>query len=170
MARRSAAALTVVVALIGIPGTPASAATHHLRTVTDVTVQCVTTPQFPGGPTGPVTRTFHIVAEAPSKVSRRAAAEATVSIDYTVSTGADVGAIALDVTQNGASTRQFVTVGPGAPALEGTATVPVTAKPGSSVTWSIAYWGQAAFFGSVTIQDVCTPAAPIVIAKSRVTG
>jgi hypothetical protein len=106
----------------------------------------------------------------PRKVSRGTAAAVSASVDYQVSTVAQVGGIAIGALQSGIHTQHFITVGSGAGTIAGSTEVPVTERAGRRIAWSLDYFGQSYSDGGFTIADTCVPIEPVPLPTSRVIG
>jgi hypothetical protein len=171
MGLRSCFAAVTVAVVTSVPGVVAGAAQTETQTVAvDIEARCETLPHIPGGPDGPVFRQFHLVVTTPRRVARRHDATVSASVDYSVSSLAQIGGIAIEAIQSGISTLHFIIVPPSSPSIEGSVAVPVTAAPGRHIEWVVAYFGQSATFGGLTISDTCVPTTPIHLPSTRITG
>jgi hypothetical protein len=148
----------------------AGASTPPRTTVVDVTARCETLPRLPGAP-GPVMRQFRLEVTTPRHVRRHSTATVSAEVNYQVSGLPQVvGGIAVQAVQSGAATLHFITVGPGASSISGSVQVPVTARAGRTIQWTIPYFGQAGDFGGVQVADTCVPTQSVVLPETKVTG
>jgi hypothetical protein len=166
--RRALIALVGVAVGSALAIPTAGAAARHRSFSGSVLSNCDEQPPPPRQPFS-YTESRVVSLRTPRHVSRRRASSVDVTVEFPVSSSAQVGGVALVARQGGVETTRFVVAPPGSSRIAGSASVPVSAKPGRTVEWRIAYYGQQATISGFTISQTCRPAATVSV-RSKITG
>jgi hypothetical protein len=126
------------------------------------TASCVTT----GGIHGPVTvtKTFGYDVSAPDTVAPGGGASVTVRVGYAVPTTAQIGVARFEVV-GGTTPQNVISAAPGATEITGAIAVQATGAVGTTLDVSLSEFGAAAVISGHLISEVCTPLAPLVLAR-----
>lgn len=92
-----------------------------------------------------------------------------ISVPFSVSPEADYGAAHFTGGSGASPGTAFLVVAPGASAIKGPVPFTATGAPGTTLTWQLGVFGQAAHIAKLSIVDVCIPTRAFTLSRTLIT-